>query len=327
VSSKRCCERRPARERKAVLKNKLRGADFLTLAPLSGEEIESLLEEAVRLKGEGTKGYKPLAGKVVGLIFEKPSTRTRVSFEVAVHRLGGSALALTDRDLQLGRGETIEDTGRVLSRYLDGLVVRTFGQDRLESLAEASSVPVINALTDECHPCQALADMMTVLEYKGAFRGLRLAYLGDGNNVAHSLMRAGTKLGMDIVVATPEGHGPLEAITSECKVYADASGGSLVVGNDPSQASAGADVIYTDVWVSMGQPDEKRDALGHFASFRLDEEMLDRASDDVMVMHCLPAHRGEEITAEVLDGSHSAVWDQAENRLHAQVALLGLIFG
>jgi len=310
-----------------VLKNKLRGADFLTLAPLSGDEIESLLEEAVRLKSEGTRGYKPLAGKVVGLIFEKPSTRTRVSFEVAVHRLAGSALALTDRDLQLGRGETIEDTGRVLSRYLDGLVVRTFGQERLESLAQASSVPVINALTDQSHPCQALADMMTVLEYKGAFRGLKLAYLGDGNNVAHSLMRAGTKLGMSIAVATPEGHGPLQAVTAECAAYADASGGSLVVGNDPAEASGAADVIYTDVWVSMGQPDEKRDALSHFAPFQVNEEMLARASEDVMVMHCLPAHRGEEISGEVLDGSHSAVWDQAENRLHAQVALLGMILG
>ncbi|HEY5494254.1 MAG TPA: ornithine carbamoyltransferase [Candidatus Anoxymicrobiaceae bacterium] len=310
-----------------MLKNKLRGADFLTLAPLSGDEIESLLEEAVRLKSEGTRGYKPLAGKVVGLIFEKPSTRTRVSFEVAVHRLAGSALALTDRDLQLGRGETIEDTGRVLSRYLDGLVVRTFGQERLESLAQASSVPVINALTDQSHPCQALADMMTVLEYKGAFRGLKLAYLGDGNNVAHSLMRAGTKLGMSIAVATPEGHGPLQAVTTECAAYADASGGSLVVGNDPAEASGAADVIYTDVWVSMGQPDEKRDALSHFAPFQVNEEMLARASEDVMVMHCLPAHRGEEISGEVLDGSHSAVWDQAENRLHAQVALLGMILG
>jgi len=310
-----------------VLKNKLGGADFLTLAPLSGEDIESLLEEAVRLKSEGTRGYKPLAGKVVGLIFEKPSTRTRVSFEVAVDRLAGSALALSDRDLQLGRGETIEDTGRVLARYLDGLVVRTFGQDRLESLAAASSVPVINALTDESHPCQALADMMTVLEYKGAFRGLKLAYIGDGNNVAHSLMRAATKLGMDIAVATPEGHGPLEAVADECAAYASSSGGSLAVDNDPTGAAAGADVIYTDVWVSMGQPDEKRDALEHFAPFQVNEEMLAHASEDVMVMHCLPAHRGEEITGEVLDGSHSAVWDQAENRLHAQVALLAMILG
>ena len=308
-------------------KNKLKGADFLTLAPLSGEDIESLLEEAVRLKNEGTRGYRPLAGKMMGLLFEKPSTRTRVSFEVAVQRLGGQSLALTDRDLQLGRGETIEDTGRVLSRYLDGLVVRTFGQDRLEALAAASSVPVVNALTDQSHPCQALADAMTILEYKGAFRGLKLAYLGDGNNVAHSLMRVGTKLGMDLAIATPEGHRPMAEVVQECAGYADASGGSLDVGGDPGQAARGADVLYTDVWVSMGQPDEKRDALEHFKPFQLNQELLALASDDAIVMHCLPAHRGEEITGEVLDGSHSAVWDQAENRLHAQVALLGTIFG
>jgi ornithine carbamoyltransferase len=310
-----------------VPKSKLRGSDFLTLAPLSAGEIESLLEEAIRLKGEGTKGYKPLSGRMVGLLFEKPSTRTRVSFEVAVHRLGGHSIALSDRDLQLGRGETIEDTGRTLSRYLDGLVVRTFGQDRLEALAGSSTIPVVNALTDQSHPCQALADMMTVLEYKGALRGLKLAYLGDGNNVSHSLMRAGTKLGLDVRIATPDGNEPLASVVAECHGYADDSGASLEVGNDPDGAASCADVIYTDVWVSMGDPQDKRDALARFGPFRIDERMVDLAGDDVMVMHCLPAHRGEEITAEVLDGSHSAVWDQAENRLHAQVALLGAIFG
>lgn len=309
-----------------MLKNKLRGADFLTLAPLTGEDLEALLEEAIHLKNEGVKGYKPLSGKVIGLIFEKPSTRTRVSFDVAVYRLGGHSMTLTERDLQLGRGETVEDTGRVLSRYLDGLVVRTFGQDRIEALAAASTVPVINALTDESHPCQALADMMTILEYKGALPGLKLAYLGDGNNVANSLMRAGTKLGLEVTVAAPAGHEPPAEVVAECAAYAERSGGSLAVGNDPREGAAGADVLYTDVWVSMGQQ-EKGDALEHFQAFRLDQGLLELAHEDVMVMHCLPAHRGEEITAEVLDGSHSAVWDQAENRLHAQVALLGLIFG
>jgi ornithine carbamoyltransferase len=307
-------------------RNKLKGADLLSLSPLSGEELEALLVEAIKLKAEGVKGHKPLAGKVIGLIFEKPSTRTRVSFEVAVDRLGGNVLALTDRDLQLGRGETVEDTGRVLSLYLDGLVVRTFGQDRVEAIAGASTVPVINALTDECHPCQALADMMTVLEYKGTLQGLKLAYIGDGNNVAHSLMRACTKVGTDITVATPRGHEPLETIVEECRAYADASGSELVLCHDATAAAKDADIIYTDVWVSMGQEGAAQDSAGHFQGFQVDADLVAAASEDVMVMHCLPAHRGQEITAEVLDGSHSAVWDQAENRLHAQVALLAMIF-
>jgi len=308
-------------------KGRLKGADFLTLTPLTGADLEALLEEAIRLKSDGEKGYKPLAGKVIGLVFEKPSTRTRVSFEVAIHRLGGQVLALTDRDLQLGRGETVEDTARVLSRYLDGLVVRTFGQDRLEALRAASTVPVINALTDQSHPCQALADMITILEYKGTLQGLKLAYIGDGNNVAHSLMRACTKLGLDIVVATPSGHEPDADVVAECGPYAEYSGGSLTLTDSPEEAAAGADVIYTDVWVSMGQPESQAETLEHFEEFRVDGKLVSLASEDVMVMHCLPAHRGEEISAEVIDGSHSAVWDQAENRLHAQVALLGAIFG
>lgn len=309
------------------MKSKLKGADFLTLAPLSGDDIELLLEEAIRLKEEGVKGFKPLSGKAIGLIFEKPSTRTRVSFEVAVHMLGGHALVLSDRDLQLGRGETVEDTGRVLSRYLQGLVVRTFGQERIEALASSATVPVINALTNESHPCQALADMMTVLEYKGALAGLKLAYIGDGNNVTNSLMRACTKLGLHMSVATPEGHEPDSAVTEECRGYAASSGASLTLGNDPRVAVGDADIIYTDVWVSMGQPEAEAEALEHFKAFQVDQDLVSLAREDVMVMHCLPAHRGQEISAEVMDGSHSAVWDQAENRLHAQVALLGVIFG
>lgn len=310
-----------------MLKNKLRGADFLTLAPLTGEDIESLLSEAMRLKAEGTKGFKPLSGKTIGLIFEKPSTRTRVSFEVAVRRLGGSCLALTDRDLQLGRGETIEDTGRVLSRYLDGLVVRTFAQERIASLAASSDVPVVNALTDASHPCQALADMLTILEEKGTLEGLKLAYVGDGNNVANSLMRAATKLGLEMTVSTPAGHEPAAAVVDECRGYAEASGGTLAVGNDPREGVSAADVVYTDVWVSMGQPDLEEEAVSHFDGFQVNEELFSLAHEDAIAMHCLPAHRGQEITADVLDGPRSVVWDQAENRLHAQVALLGLIFG
>ncbi len=310
-----------------VIKNKLKGANFLDLALLSGADIEALLSEAVRIKTEGVKGRKPLSGKVIGMIFEKPSTRTRVSFDVAIHRLGGHSLILTDRELQLGRGESVEDTGRVLSRYLDGLIVRTFGQERLEALASASSVPVVNALTDMSHPCQALADMMTILEYKGTFRGLKLAYVGDGNNVANSLMRASTKLGLVVSVSTPAGHEPPTSVVDECVTYARDSGGSLDVGTDPRQGASGADILYTDVWVSMGETEEKKANLDRFNAYQVNESLLEIANDDVMVMHCLPAHRGEEITDDVLDGSHSAVWDQAENRLHAQVALLELIFG
>lgn len=306
----------------------MRAADFLSLQPYDGGELEDLLEEALRLKGEGTKGRRPLSGKAVGLLFEKPSTRTRVSFEVAVLRLGGHPMVLSEGQLQLGRGESIEDTGRVLSRYLDGLVVRTFGQDRLEALAAACGVPVINALTDECHPCQALADMLTIVENRGSARGLKLAYVGDGNNVAHSLMRAGTKLGMGVTISTPPGREPLERITAECMEYASLYGSTLEVGVDPAAGVEGADVVYTDVWVSMGsEPGEERELREEFGPYQVNEELLSGAADEVIVMHCLPAHRGQEITDEVMDGSRSVVWEQAENRLHAQVALLSLIFG
>jgi ornithine carbamoyltransferase len=311
-----------------LVRHKMRSSDFLSLKPLDGDELEDLLEEALRLKNEGTKGLRPLSGKAIGLLFEKPSTRTRVSFEVAVLRLGGHPVVLSGAELQLGRGETVEDTGRVLSRYLDGLVVRTFGQDRLESLAALAGVPVINALTDLCHPCQALADMLTILEYKGTVRGLKLAYVGDGNNVAHSLMRAGTKLGMRVAVSTPPGRGPLEEIVAECQEYTSIYGSSLEVQNDPFAGAVDADVLYTDVWVSMGQDSgDETELAGEFAPFQVNEKLVSAAGEDVVVMHCLPAHRGQEITDEVIDGSHSAVWDQAENRLHAQVALLAMIYG
>jgi len=236
-------------------------------------------------------------------------------------------MVLAGQDLQLERGESIEDTGRVLSGYVDGFVVRTFSQARLEALAGASGVPVVNALTDQCHPCQALADMLTILEYKGGFKGLKLAYVGDGNNVTHSLMRAGTKLGMNIAVSTPRGRGPLDFIIDECREYCEIYGSSLEVGNDPVTCAAGADVLYTDVWVSMGAAEQDDRDQGEFLQFQVNQELLSLAGDDVMVMHCLPAHRGEEITDDVIDGNHSAIWDQAENRLHAQVALLGMIFG
>jgi ornithine carbamoyltransferase len=311
-----------------VVRHKMRSSDFLSLQPLDGDELEDLIEEALRLKNEGTKGLKPLAGKSIALLFEKPSMRTRVSFEVAVRRLGGHSFVLTDDEVQLGRRESIPDAGRVLTRYVDGLVVRTFAHKRLEALAASTDVPVINALTDLCHPCQALADMLTVLEYKGTLRGLKLAYVGDGNNVTHSIMRAGTKLGMGVAVATPPGREPLAEIAKECAANAETYGSALEVGGDPKVAVADADVVYTDVWVSMGQDaGEEKKLLETFMPFQVNESLLELARDDVMVLHCLPAHRGQEITDEVIDGSRSAVWDQAENRLHAQVALLEMIYG
>ncbi|MBU4489590.1 MAG: ornithine carbamoyltransferase [Actinobacteria bacterium] len=309
-----------------MVRHKLRSSDFLSLDMLDGDELEDLLDEALRLKAEGVKGFRPLAHRTIGLLFEKPSTRTRVSFEVAVITLGGHPLTLSGGELQLGRGETIEDTGRVLSRYVDGLVVRTFGHDRLTALAAASGVPVINALTDLCHPCQALADMLTIMEYKGSLAGLKLAYVGDGNNVANSLLRAGTLLGMNVTVSTPESHAPEARIIEECIEHCETYGSSMELGHDPTYGVRGADIVYTDAWVSMGAGEDPESAREAFKGFQVNDELLSGASDDVMVMHCLPAHRGEEITDEVIDGSRSAVWDQAENRLHAQVALLGMIF-
>ena len=307
-------------------KRALKGADFLSLKTFEPAAIELILSEAERIKSEGFKHVRLLANRSIGLLFEKPSTRTRASFEVAVVKLGGHPMYLSGSELQVKRGETLGDTGKVLSRYIDGLVVRTFGQDRLEEIAAAAEVPVINALTDECHPCQALADMLTISEYKGGLEGVRLAYVGDGNNVCHSLMRAGTKLGMAVAVATPPGREPLDRIVDECKAYCEAYDSTLSIGTDALKATADADVIYTDVWVSMGDVDTPA-TIDEFVPYRVDSALVENAADDAIVMHCLPAHRGEEITDEVLDGSRSVVWDQAENRLYAQAALLALIYG
>jgi ornithine carbamoyltransferase len=256
------------------------------------------------------------------MIFEKPATRTRVSFEVAIAHMGGHPLALTSSELQLGRGETIEDTGRVLSRYLDAVVLRTFGQERLEAMASTSTVPVVNALSDYEHPCQCLADLLTVLEHRGELAGLGLAYLGDGNNVAHSLLLGGAKAGMHVRVATPVGYEPIPQVVERASEIAAETGGSVEVTADPISAATGVDVLYTDVWASMGQEEEASERVLVFTPYRLDAEKVAVAKDDVIVMHCLPAHRGEEITDDVIDGPRSVVWDQAENRLHAQKALL-----
>lgn len=296
--------------------------DLLSVADLDRAELQQLLAAAARVKADPDALAGALEGHQVALIFEKPSTRTRVSFEVAVTALGGHALVLRGDELQLGRGETIEDTGRVLSRYVDAIVVRTYGQERLQRLAAGANVPVINALSDREHPCQALADLQTIAEVKGGLGGCRLAYVGDGNNVAHSLLLAGALAGMDVRVAHPSGYGPDRAIVDHAARLAALCGGRVTVTTSVAEAASGADVLYTDVWASMGKEAEAEARRAAFEGYRLDASVLELAKPDAVVMHCLPAHRGEEIAAEVIDGPRSVVWDQAENRLHAQKALL-----
>jgi ornithine carbamoyltransferase len=297
--------------------------DFLSMDDLSVAELIGLLNDAEEVKRAPDKWVTRLEGKQVALIFEKPSTRTRVSFEVAVASMGAHPIILRGDELQLGRGETIEDTGRVLAGYVDAIVVRTFGQDRIERLAEASAVPVVNALSDLEHPCQCLADLQTIREQRGALTGLVLSYIGDGNNVAHSLMLGGAKAGMEVRIAAPPGYQPLPEVLDRSRELAQENGGSVAVIEDAAEAAAGADVLYTDVWTSMGQEAAQKERMRALAGYQIDVALVDRASPEVIVMHCLPAHRGEEIAAEVIDGPHSVVWDQAENRLHAQKALLG----
>jgi ornithine carbamoyltransferase len=305
----------------------LKGRDFLRVNDWAPDELLFVLELADRLKARQREhiDHRHLEGRTLGMIFQKPSTRTRVSFEVGMFHLGGTALYLAAGDLQLGRGETIKDTARVLSRYLDGIMIRTFAQADVDELAAHADIPVMNGLTDEFHPCQALADVMTIRERLGEFDGVRVAYLGDGNNVCHSLMVACAKLGMDFVAATPEGYEPTETVVGWAREAADASGGSVELGHDPRAAAQGADVLYTDVWTSMGQEDERDRRVRDLEAYRIDDALVALASERAIVLHCLPAHYGEEITEEVLYGPRSAVWDQAENRLHSQKALMASV--
>jgi ornithine carbamoyltransferase len=298
---------------------------FLADDDLSVAEQTAILDLADRMKADRF-GFRPLAGpRSVAVVFEKPSTRTRLSFEVGIAELGGHPVILDARSTQLGRGETIEDTARVLSRYVDSIVIRTFGQDRIEALAAASDVPVVNALTDYAHPCQALADLQTIREHKARLAGLTLAYLGDGNNMAHSLLLAGAMAGMHVRVGAPPEYEPLPAVVKRAAELGDASGASVLVTNDPLEAAAGVDVLYTDVWASMGQESEAEIRVKPLRPYAIDDRIVAAAAPDVVVMHCLPAHRGEEIAASVIDGPASIVFDQAENRLHAQKALLAFL--
>jgi len=307
----------------AVVSESLKGRHFTRVADWSREELLSTLDLADDLKDrQGRREeHHLLPGRALGMIFQKPSTRTRVSFEVGIAQLGGHALYLAASDLQLGRGETLRDTATVLSRYLDGLMIRTFAQEDVEELARYATIPVINGLTDSAHPCQALADVMTIRERFGRLEGVRVAYLGDGNNVCASLMVAAAKLGMEFVAATPEGYEP----DANALELAREAGGSPELVHDPREAAGGADVLYTDVWTSMGQDEERERRLRDLAGFGIDEELVGRADENAIVLHCLPAHYGEEISEEVLYGPQSAVWDQAENRLHAQKALMALV--
>ena len=301
--------------------------DLLTLRDLTERNIEDILGRSAWLKQQNRNGlrHEPLAGKSLGMIFEKSSTRTRVSFEVGMFQLGGQALFLSPNDLQLGRGEPIADTARTLSRYLDAIMIRTFGQDTVAELARHASIPVINGLTDLHHPCQALADLLTIRERRASLAGLRLAYVGDGNNVANSLIEAGALTGMRVVVACPKGYEPDTTIVADARSDAKRTGGAVEITNDPFQAVAGADVVYTDVWASMGQEQEHAKRLKAFKGFQVDAKLMSAAGQDALVMHCLPAHRGEEISADVIDGRQSVVFDQAENRLHTQKAVLEML--
>ena len=292
---------------------------LLKLADLSREEILSILNLADQLKYERKHGIfkEYLKGKKLGMIFQKSSTRTRVSFEVGMYELGGNALFLSNRDLQIGRGEPVQDTARVLSRYLDAIMIRTFAQQEVEDLARYGSIPIINGLTDYCHPCQVLADLMTIRECKGTFKGLKMCFVGDGNNMANSLMVGAIKTGMSFAIACPEGYEPDADLMAWAK-----ENGSFTMTRDVKAVAADADVVYTDVWASMGQEEEKAKREKAFAGYQVNAETMAVAKPDAMVLHCLPAHRGEEITADVFEAHADEIFEEAENRLHAQKAVL-----
>lgn len=296
---------------------------FLTLKDFTKEEILEILNYANSIKAESKRGeYVPyLEGKILAMIFEKSSTRTRVSFEVGMYQLGGMALFLSGRDIQLGRGEPMRDTARVISRMVDMVMIRTSSQERLEEFAKYSEVPVINGLTDSYHPVQLLADYMTMSE-NNKTDNPKVAFVGDGNNMANSWMMLASKLGFELQIATPKGYEPSKSIIEDAKRFAQKSGGKIVVTNDPIEAVKGADVVTTDVWTSMGQEDEAEKRIMDFRGFIVDEKLMSLAKEDAIFLHCLPAHRGEEVTEQVLEGAQSRVFDEAENRLHAQKGIM-----
>lgn len=306
---------------------KLRGRSFLCLKDFTREELEEFIFQAEKMKTDhyAGKDEKFLAHKTVAVLFEKPSTRTRISFAVAIHELGALPLVLETSNMQLIRGETIADTAKVLERYVHGIVARVYEHRTLEELANNASVPVINALSDFSHPCQALGDFLTIKEKKGTLKGVKLVYVGDGNNVANSLLIGGSILGLDVSIASPKGYEPSKEVVEIANSFAKFSNSRIFITNNPYEAVKDADVVYTDVWASMGQESEHEKRVEIFKPYQINSELLKHAKDDVIAMHCLPAHRGEEIADEVLDGPHSVVFDQAENRLHIQKAILALL--
>ena len=305
----------------------LKGRDFLTLKDFTRQEIEEMVKLGIDLKAKQKAGIPTpiLEGKTLGMIFRKSSTRTRVSFEVGMYQLGGSALFLSTNDLQIGRGEPIKDTARVLSRYLDGIMIRTYSHADVEELAEYADIPVINGLTDDYHPTQIIADLITIQEHKGKLEGIKFAYVGDGNNMTHSLMIGCAKVGMDVTVACPDGYMPNPEIVALAQGYAAESGGSVTVMHDPKEAVKGVDVVYTDTWASMGQEAEKEIRKKAFAGYQVDDALMALAKPDAIFMHCLPAYRGMEVTDEVMESAQSVVFDEAENRLHAHKAIMASV--
>lgn len=303
--------------------------DFISLHDCSKEEIQNLLTLAIKLKKELKEGipHPFLKNKTLGMIFSKSSTRTRVSFEVGMVQLGGYPLFLSSSDIQLGRGETIYDTAKVLERMLDGIMIRTFSHQDVLDLAEYANIPVINALTDLLHPCQVLADLQTIYEQKGKLEGLKLAYIGDGNNMAHSLMFGCGKMGLDCSVATPQGYSPNAEIIEQANTDFKASGANLVITQDPIEAIKNADVVYTDTWVSMGLEEEKEARAKLFMPYQVNRTLMRHADSEAIFLHCLPAYRGYEVTEDVIDGKQSVVFDEAENRLHAQKAVMAVLMG
>ncbi len=299
--------------------------DFINTQCFSSNTLMKIINLGIEMKKNKKKYEKSLAGKKLGMIFEKSSTRTRVSFEVGMYELGGMSIFLSSRDIQLGRGETIGDTAKVLSRYLDAIMIRTYSQKDVEILAQEATIPVINGLTDLLHPCQAMGDFMTILEKKGRLKGLKLSFIGDGNNMAHSLGLLASKMGVNFAIATPPGYEMNVEITRQIFSNARESGSDVIITNEPFEAVEKADIIYTDVWASMGQESEREKRLKDFKDFEVNEVLVNHAKSDFIFMHCLPAHRGEEVSASVIDGEHSVVFDEAENRLHIQKAILFLL--
>ncbi len=299
---------------------------LLRLSDYTPDEILQVLSLALKLKKQLKDGVRPpiLGGKILAMIFTKSSTRTRVSFEAGIYQLGGTAQFLSSNDIQLGRGEPISDTAQVLSRMVDGIMIRTFKQSDVEDLAKYGTIPVINGLTDLLHPCQILADLMTYYEHKGSFNG-KMAFIGDGNNVANSLLVGCGKLGLNMTLACPEGYEPDAEVLAAAQQAASQSGAKLIVTHDPKEAADGADAVYTDVWASMGQESGAQDKYKHFTAYQVNAELMSLCKKDYIFLHCLPAHRGEEVTADVIDGPNSVVFDEAENRLHAQKAVMALL--